>query len=333
MSVPIPKITPCRKKCQTRSQKNGVRHDFFENRCQARFFPPKKIVSDTIFPNSSEPPRDDVLEHLAALQRALAEMALEDPAEEPARRPKALVVVERLATEREQLPPPVRMLVLDPVRGRSRPLLRVVQIAAVGTQRLAGLDFVIELEPVAERTEEPKLEQPERAGNVRRGGQIRKAVTIAGMDRVVRIAAGKQAQQELVRVVRGEQGFARERRGRAVRLDVGQRAELPAPGPREPQRRERLQQRAPAAAAAASSARDQPDAAVAGGHALEQLTRIAIRALVEDVASLEQHGFSVGHRNPSDVEAESLQLPLAVRPVLADLYPHLEMDAAAEPVA
>src|SRR5690606_33389241 len=89
----------------------------------------------------------------------------------------------------------------------------------------------------------------------------------------------------------------------------------------------------PASAAAARPARDQPDAAVPRRHALEQLARIPIRALMEDEASLEQHRFSVGHRNPSDVEAETLQLPLAVRPVLAYLRPHLEVHAAAEQIA
>src|SRR5690606_8746688 len=87
----------------------------------------------------SEPPGDDVLAHFAALQRALAEMALQDAAEQPPRGLEAVLVVERLASEREQLPPPVRMLVLDPVVGRSRSLLRVVQIAALRAQRLAGL--------------------------------------------------------------------------------------------------------------------------------------------------------------------------------------------------
>src|SRR5690606_29432582 len=115
---------------------------------------------------------NDVLQHLAALQRSLTEVALENGAEQPSRGAQALLVLERLAAERNQLPPPVGVLVLHAVRGGPRSQLRVVQILTFGTQRRAGFDVVIELEPIAERAEKPKLEQPKRARHVRRCGQM-----------------------------------------------------------------------------------------------------------------------------------------------------------------
>src|SRR5690606_41302755 len=113
-------------------------------------------------------------------------------------------------------------------------------------------------------------------------------------------------------------------------LGVGQRAGRAGARRRGPERHDRRQQRAAAAAVPAAPARDEPDTAVVGRHALDELARVAIRTLVKHEASLEQDVFPVGHETVSDVEAEALQLPLAVGPVLADLDAYLQMHASAE---
>src|SRR5690606_22905008 len=247
ISVPIPKITPRLEKASTLISLESKRSD----------------------PDL----HDDILEHFAALQRAPAEMARQDAAEQPPRGAQALLVVERLAPERKQRPSRIHVLAVDPILDRLRPVLEVVQIPSVGTERLTGLDLVLELETVAERPQKAELEEPKRARHARRG-QIRKAVTIAGKNRLVRVAARDETQYELVRVVGREKRFAGQRGGRPVRLDVGQRAELAAARPREPERHERLQQRAAAAAVPAAPARDEPDTAVVGRHALDELARV-----------------------------------------------------------
>src|SRR5690606_39220831 len=99
------------------------------------------------------------------------------------------------------------------------------------------------------------------------------------------------------RVVAREQRPRLELVARALGLGLhgGQPAEVAAPQPRQPERRERLEQRALAARGAPRAARDEPDAAVADGQAFEELARVAVRPLVQHEAGLEPDGLALAH--------------------------------------
>src|SRR5690606_20711217 len=150
---------------------------------------------------------------------------------------------------------------------------------------------------VAERPQQAPFEEPHRARDAFAGGEPRKAATIAIKDFRIGVAAGGEPQEHLVRVVAREQRPRLELVARALGLGLhgGQPAEVAAPQPRQPERRERLEQRALAARGAPRAARDEPDAAVADGQAFEELARVAVRPLVQHEAGLEPDGLALAH--------------------------------------
>src|SRR5690606_3162516 len=120
---------------------------------------------------SSESFGDEILHDLAALQRPLAEMALENAAQEPSRGFQAIVVVQPLGAQGDQLAAPVDLLLGDAIPDAPRTVLGVVEVTAVGIERLAAVELAIELETVPERTQQTQLEQAQHARHARRGGQ------------------------------------------------------------------------------------------------------------------------------------------------------------------
>src|SRR5690606_2113142 len=143
--------------------------------------------------------------------------------------------------------------------------------------------------------------------HARGAGQPGWAVTITGLRRRVRIAAREEAQQQLVDVIGREQPLGIERRRMPVRLDVRERAEIASARPRKPERRERLQQRAPPLRTRA--ARDETDAPVPFRQRLDQLTRVPVRALMEHEAALEMDRLALAHdqtSKPSRFSSRSL---------------------------
>src|SRR5690606_29232627 len=83
---------------------------------------------------------------------------------------------------------------------------------------------------------------------------------------------------------------------RGLRLDARQAPQIAAPDPGDPQRHKRLQQGPlPLGTEAPRAACDEADAPVADGQAFEQLARIAVGALVKNVAPLEQGVLAIGH--------------------------------------
>src|SRR5262249_32268085 len=118
-------------------------------------------------------------------------------------------------------------------RRGAQAVLGLVRVAALDPQRLAGCSFRIELEPVAERLEQAHLENTHRPRDMRAVRQLREAATIAGKNRGVRIVPPPEPEQQLVRVVAGEQMLTGELAARRGGLDLREAAELAALHPRQ----------------------------------------------------------------------------------------------------
>src|SRR5690606_22940863 len=150
-------------------------------------------------------------------------------------------------------------------------------------------DVGVEAEPVTERFEQVQLIDSHGLREPCGRCELREAATIAGKHRWTRIAAHREPQQQLVRIIAREQALLTQGVPRAGRLDVREPAELAAAQPRQPQRHERLQPSALPAAGTARAARDDADAAMLGRDAFEQLARVAIWTLVQHEAVLEHY--------------------------------------------
>ena len=140
-----------------------------------------------------------------------------------------------------------------------------------------------------------------------------------------------QPQQQLVHVEAREQALPFKAEALPVRFDVRQPAELAAPDPRQPERHERLQQRAPRASTPRGASRARRDPR---GRESPSCTRAAGSSRDTAVGAARSRARAVPVRaRPSDLEPEPLQLALAVGPVLADLHPELEVHALADQLA
>jgi hypothetical protein len=71
--------------------------------------------------------------------------------EQALRRTQASVVLEFEISQRQQVSPWVAILIRVAGLGAAKPLLELVDVAQVRTQRLTGRRIALELEPVAER--------------------------------------------------------------------------------------------------------------------------------------------------------------------------------------
>ena len=185
-----------------------------------------------------------------------------------------------------------------------RPLLHAVFIIRAGGQRFLRPAIMIEIHRIAKYAQQGEFEAPQLGRHLPLAGELDNCPGIDSVHRRLRIVAVQEIQEQLVQVITRQQRVAGKGHRVAVQLRAGERPQVGADVPGQPQRQERPQQASQFRFCGPAAARYQRQAAVLAAEYVQDAARIAKRAVMQQERLLPVYASVCGHRRSRGIRQE-----------------------------